>query len=47
MYKAILILDKFFLKYEEGGGGQTDTPPKKQPSKSQALLGLNLQANLT
>ena len=48
MYKVILILDEFFLKYEGGlgtggggGGGQTDTPQKKLPSKSQALLGVN------
>ena len=32
MYKVILILDKFFLKYE--------VLQKKLPSKSPALLGL-------
>ena len=34
-YKVILILDKFFWKYEWGG-------QKKLPSKSPALLGLKL-----
>ena len=49
MYKVILILDKkFFLKYEGGGkigrgGDQTDPSKKKQPSKSAALLRLNLK----
>ena len=38
MYKVILILDKFLLKYE--GGSQIDPPPEKLPSKSPALLGL-------
>ena len=35
MYKAILILDKFFLKYEGERGGQNDPPGKttlKKPS---------------
>ena len=32
MYKVLLKLDKFFLKYEE---------QEKLPSKSPALLGLN------
>ena len=43
MHKVILILDKFFLKYEGrgGGGGQFDPPPQeKLPSKSPTLLGL-------
>ena len=42
MYKVILILDKFFFKYEGGGGGKLTPPPpqKKLPSKSPALLGL-------
>ena len=40
MYKVILILDKFFLKYEEGVK-LTPHPQKKLPSKSPALLGLN------
>ena len=37
------MLDKFFLKYEwGGGGGRSNLPPQeKQPSKSLALLGLN------
>ena len=36
------MLDKFFVKYEEGGGGINLTPPQeKLPSKSPALLGLN------
>ena len=42
MHKVILILDKFFLKYEEGGGGggvKLTTPQEKLPSKSTALLG--------
>ena len=34
------MLDKFFLKYERGGGDQIDSPPEKLPSKSPALLGL-------
>ena len=34
---VILILDKFFLKYE--GGSQNDPPQEKLPSKSPALLG--------
>ena len=34
--KVILILGKFFLKYE-GGGGQIDLPKKKLLSKSPAL----------
>ena len=52
LYKVILILAKFFLKYEEGGGegegggergGGSNWPlplQKKLPSKSPALLGL-------
>ena len=41
VFKVILILDEFFLKYEGEGGAQTDPPPqKKLPSKSPALLGL-------
>ena len=38
MYKVILILDKFFLKYE--GGSNWPQPQEKLPSKSPALLGL-------
>ena len=39
MHKVILILDKFFLKYEKGG--QIDLPSQeKLPSKIPALLGL-------
>ena len=47
MYKVILILDKFFLKYEwgEGGGGSNWTPQEKLPSKNQALLGLKFSSN--
>ena len=47
MYKVILILDKFFWKYEGGGGGaQIDPPPKqKLPSKNQALLWLKFSSN--
>ena len=30
MYKIILILDKFFLKYEEGGVSLTPPQPKKK-----------------
>ena len=46
MCKVILILDKFFLKYEgigEGGEGGEGViwPQKKLPSKSLALLGLS------
>ena len=41
MYKVILILDKFFLKYE---GGSIWPPQKKLPSKGPALLGLNNKA---
>ena len=42
MHKAILVIDKFFLKYEEGVRLITlPFPPKKVPSKSPALLGLN------
>ena len=37
---VILILDKFFLKYE--GGSQNDPPHEKLPSKSPALLGLRI-----
>ena len=42
MYKVILKLDKFFLKYEGGGGGglKLSPPQEKLPSKSPALLGL-------
>ena len=55
MHKVILILDKFFLKYEGGGGGGVKlTPPSPQEklaSKSPALLGLRFykdgQANLS
>ena len=39
MYKAILMLDRFFLQYE--GEGQIEPPQGKLPSKSPALLGLN------
>ena len=38
MYNVILILDKFFLKYE--GGSNWPPPQEKLPSKSPALLGL-------
>ena len=38
MYKVLLILDKFFLKYE--GGSNWPSRQKKLPSKSSALLGL-------
>ena len=39
----MLILDKFFLKYEEGVGVKlTPLPQKKLPSKSPALLGLKV-----
>ena len=43
MYKVILILDKFFLKYEGGGGGsgQIEPPNEKLSSRSPALLELN------
>ena len=42
MHKAVLVIDKFFLKYEEGVRLITlPFPPKKVPSKSPALLGLN------
>ena len=36
MYKVILKLDKFFLKYEGGGGGglKLSPPQEKLPSKS-------------
>ena len=46
MYKAILILDKFFLKYEGMGGGcQIDPQPEKNyPQK--ALLGLKAYFNV-
>ena len=40
MYKVILILDEFFLKYEDGVK-LTPPPIKKLPAKSLALLGLN------
>ena len=50
MHKVILILDKFFLKYEGkegGGGGAIDpSPPEKPTLKSQALFGLMLQVTL-
>ena len=39
MYKVILILDKFFWKYE--GGVKLTPPEKKLPSQSPVLLGLN------
>ena len=39
MHKVILLLDKFFFKYE--GWGQIDPPRKKLPSKSPVLFGLN------
>ena len=43
MYKAILILDKFFLKYEGGGVGSNWLhPQEKLPPKSPALLELTL-----
>ena len=41
----MLILDKLFLKYEDGGegGGKIDhPPPEKLPSKSPALLELRV-----
>ena len=44
----MLVLDKLFLKYEDGGtggGGKIDHPPppqKKLPSKSPALLELRV-----
>ena len=42
MHKVILILDKFFLKYEEEEGGEgcvkLTIPQEKLPSKSTALL---------
>ena len=42
MYKVILILDKFFLKYEGGEGGQIDPLSKeKLSSKNLPLLGLS------
>ena len=41
MYKVILILDKFFFKYEVGVN-LTSLSRKKLPSKSSALLGLKL-----
>ena len=41
MYKVILILPKFFMKYERmGGGGQIDPPPpppQKKQNKKTAL----------
>ena len=40
LYKVILILDKFFLKYE--GGIKLNSPKKKLHSKHPALLGLKL-----
>ena len=49
MYKVVLILlilDKFFWKYD-GGGDQIDTTPqKKLLSKSPALLGLKFMMEL-
>ena len=45
IYKVILILEKFFFKYE-GEVKLTPLPPRKKlPSKSPAILGLIL-ANL-
>ena len=41
----MLILDKLFLKYEDGGEGgrvKLTTPPEKLPSKSPALLELRV-----
>ena len=38
MCKVLLMLDKFFLKYE--GGIKLTPPQEKLPSKSPALLGL-------
>ena len=52
MHKVILISDKFFLKYEGGGGKGSEgggvklTPPEKLPSKSPALLGLTLLSTI-
>ena len=47
LYKVILILDMFFLKYKGGGRGVNlilPTPQKELPSESPALLELsNLQ----
>ena len=43
MYKVVLKLDKFFLKYE--WGVKLPLPPKeKLPSKNPALLGLTRRA---
>ena len=49
MYKVILILDKFFLKYEGRGVKLTPShpppPQKKLSSKSPVLLGLSSKYN--
>ena len=58
MYKVVLILDKFFLKYEkeEGGGGglggmvrggSIESPQEKLTSKSPALLELSYYPRCT
>ena len=40
----MLILNKFFLKYEGGGGSRIDPlPQKKLPSKYPALLRLSCE----
>ena len=41
MQKFILILDKFFLKYE--GGIKLTPPQEKLPSKSSTLLRLKIE----
>ena len=37
---TLLILDKFFLKYEGGGRGQIDLHQEKLPSEGPAILEL-------
>ena len=45
MYKVILKLDKFFLKYERREGQIDLHLQEKLPSKSPALLGLMFSVN--